>query len=67
MTASLTDCNLQPDHEFGHLTYTDARAFVREIFMDSDTDAGVLTLRNFGGRGLGVARIFGEYEAQDGV
>lgn len=42
-TAQSTGCNILPDHEFGHLSCTDARAFVREIFMDSDTDAGVLT------------------------
>jgi hypothetical protein len=42
-TAGNTDCNILPDHEFGHLSCTDARAFVREVFMDSDTDAGVLT------------------------
>ena len=42
-TADNTGCNILPDHEFGHMTCTDARAFVREIFLDSDTDAGVLT------------------------
>ncbi|HET6565450.1 MAG TPA: amidohydrolase family protein [Xanthomonadales bacterium] len=42
-TAESTGCNILPDHEFGHLSCTDARAFVREIFLDSDTDAGVLT------------------------
>ena len=34
-TADNTDCNILPDHEFGHLSCTDARAFVREIFLDS--------------------------------
>ncbi len=42
-TADATGCNILPDHEFGHLSCTDARAFMREIFLDSDTDAGVLT------------------------
>ena len=42
-TARNTGCNILPDHEFGHLSCTDARAFVREIFLDSNTDAGVLT------------------------
>jgi len=42
-TAAATGCNILPDQEFGHLSCTDARAFVREIFLDSDTDAGVLT------------------------
>ncbi len=43
VTAQNTGCNILPDHEFGHLSCTDARTFVREIFLDSDTDAGVLT------------------------
>jgi hypothetical protein len=42
-TAKTTGCNVLPDQEFGHMSCTDARAFVREIFLDSDTDAGVLT------------------------
>ncbi len=42
-TSANTGCEVLPDHEFGHMTCTDARAFVREIFLDSDTDAGVLT------------------------
>ena len=42
-TADNTGCSILPDHEFGHMSCTDARAFVREIFLDSDTDAGVLT------------------------
>lgn len=42
-TAEATDCSILPDHEFGHMSCTDARAFIREIFLDSDTDAGVLT------------------------
>nr|VFK66692.1 MAG: hypothetical protein BECKUNK1418G_GA0071005_11048 [Candidatus Kentron sp. UNK]VFK72167.1 MAG: hypothetical protein BECKUNK1418H_GA0071006_10998 [Candidatus Kentron sp. UNK] len=36
-------CNILPDHQFGHMSCLDARAFVREIFMDSDTDAAVLS------------------------
>ncbi|MDZ4730836.1 MAG: hypothetical protein SH820_12940 [Xanthomonadales bacterium] len=40
-TARTTGCNVLPDQEFGHMSCTDARAFVREIFLDSDT--GVLT------------------------
>ena len=42
-TAGTTGCNVLPDEEFGYMTCTDARAFVREIFMDSDTDAAVLS------------------------
>ena len=42
-TASTTGCNVLPDEEFGYMSCSDARAFVREIFLDSDTDAGVLT------------------------
>ncbi len=42
-TAGNTPCNILPDEEFGHMSCTDARAFMREIFLDSDTDAGVLT------------------------
>lgn len=42
-TADATGCNILPDDEFGHMSCTDARAFVREVFLDSDTDAGVLT------------------------
>lgn len=42
-TAGNTPCNILPDEEFGHMSCTDARTFVREIFLDSDTDAGVLT------------------------
>jgi hypothetical protein len=42
-TAGNTACNILPDQEFGHMSCTDARAFMREIFLDSDTDAGVLT------------------------
>ncbi len=42
-TAEATDCNVLPDHAFGHMSCTDSRAFVREIFMDSETDAAVLS------------------------
>ncbi|NND45965.1 MAG: amidohydrolase family protein [Xanthomonadales bacterium] len=42
-TAANTGCNVLPDEEFGYMSCSDARAFVREIFLDSDTDAGVLT------------------------
>ena len=42
-TAEQTGCNILPDEEFGYMSCSDARAFVREIFLDSDTDAGVLT------------------------
>lgn len=42
-TAERTDCNILPDEDFGYMSCSDARAFVREIFLDSDTDAGVLT------------------------
>lgn len=42
-TAGKTGCNILPDDDFGHMTCTDSRAFVREIFMDSDTDAAVLS------------------------
>jgi hypothetical protein len=42
-TAATTGCNILPDHDFGHMSCADSRAFVREIFLDSDTDAGVLT------------------------
>jgi hypothetical protein len=42
-TAENTGCNVLPDEEFGYMSCSDARAFVREIFLDSDTDAGVLT------------------------
>ena len=42
-TANTTDCNVLPDHAFGHMSCIDARAFVREIFMDSETDAAVLS------------------------
>lgn len=42
-TAATTDCNVLPDQEFGHMSCTDARTFVREIFIDSDTDAAVLS------------------------
>jgi len=42
-TAETTGCNILPDQEFGYMSCSDARAFTREIFLDSDTDAGVLT------------------------
>ena len=42
-TAETTGCNILPDEEFGHMSCIDARVFVREMFLDSDTDAGVLT------------------------
>ena len=42
-TAASTGCNVLPDQEFGHMVCTDARAFVREMFMDSDTDSAVLS------------------------
>ena len=42
-TAGATGCNILPDHEFGHMTCIDSRAFVREVFLDSDTDVGLLT------------------------
>ena len=42
-TAGNTGCNILPDHDFGHMTCTDSRAFVREMFLDSDTDAAVLS------------------------
>src|SRR5678809_1705676 len=42
-TAATTDCNVLPSQDFGYMSCTDARAFVREVFMDSDTDAAVLS------------------------
>jgi len=42
-TAETTDCNVLPKEQFGYMSCSDARTFVREIFMDSDTDAAVLS------------------------
>jgi predicted TIM-barrel fold metal-dependent hydrolase len=42
-TAETTDCNVLPNEKFGYMSCSDARTFVREIFMDSDTDAAVLS------------------------
>ena len=42
-TAETSDCNVLPDQQFGYMSCTEARAYVREIFMDSDTDAAVLS------------------------
>nr|VFJ76369.1 MAG: hypothetical protein BECKFW1821C_GA0114237_11033 [Candidatus Kentron sp. FW] len=36
-------CNILPNHPFGYMSCLDGQTFVREIFMDSDTDAAVLS------------------------
>jgi hypothetical protein len=42
-TSKASGCDVLPDNDFGHMICIDARTFVREIFIDSDTDAAILT------------------------